>query len=110
MSRFATLLDDGSDSDASSTAGKRELQTIELVTVPSQQQEGSSVPKQSGGTYAQRSDPMTGVDWGKAGAPVDTGFSAEDVEACVRVVSGLGGVMLVEQSQPFVLILQCPFR
>lgn len=93
MSRYATLLDDGSDSDsdaAESAADGKQGQSRTDIVVQSADQKSSDAPRQSGGSYAQRADPITGVDWAGGGAPVDTGFSDADVQACIRVVTGLG--------------------
>jgi hypothetical protein len=102
MSRYATLLsDDSSDSDEDPVPAKGKAKgkgkgkgnhtlTAEAGSKSSSSTAASAAPRQSGGSYAQRSDPITGVDWSNTGAPVDTGFSAEDIEACIRVVTGLG--------------------
>lgn len=88
MSRFATLLEeDDSDGD---TDDARMSEPISSAVVTMSAAADSIVPRQSGGSYAQRADPVTGVDWGGTGPPVDTGFSDADVEACIRVVTGLG--------------------
>lgn len=104
MSRYATLLSDVSDSDSESPArGAPAASTTAMVCAAAE--EPSGTPKQSGGTYAQRADPMTGVDWGKD-TPVDTGFSQEDIEACVRVVAGLGRVPAPAPCLPIARVCQ----
>ena len=88
MSRYAALQsDEESDAGRNSTSEETQLQVISLPVTTSNS--AAPPPRQSGGTYAHRSDPITGVNWLDS-SPVDIGFSMSDIDACTRVVEGLG--------------------
>ena len=92
MSRYA-VLDDESSCDDESTSHKADV--LALLQNQNASVALMTIPPQSGGSYVIRSDPMTGVNWSNTDTPVDTGFSAADIEACVRVVSGLGNCCIL---------------
>lgn len=78
---FAALQDSDSDSDSN----------VSDVEMPKPQAKKSKVqpPAQSGGSFAQRRDPMTGVSMGNSSDnPLE--FDPADVEACLRVVTAVG--------------------
>lgn len=88
MSRFSAFIEHSSNSDDSEA--EADTGTLSSDKALLNAREAVEIPRQHGGSFAQRSDPITGVDWSNAMDPVQTGFSDEDIEACVRVVAGLG--------------------
>jgi hypothetical protein len=86
---FAALQD--SDSDCDSDVSDVDMTTATSASSTSKNATASSAPTpaQSGGSFAERRDPLTGVSMGNSN---DHGleFDPADVEACLRVVTAVG--------------------
>lgn len=90
---FAALQESDSDDDAS------DVSDVEMPTHPRTTEQDKKhakvtkrAPAQSGGSFAERRDPLTGASMGASAetATLALEFDPEDVEACLRVVNAVG--------------------
>lgn len=85
--KFASLKSDSSDPGSSSES---DVEEIIVGVAPSFKQQHSDIPRQSGGTFVERHDAITGVSLGAGADPTQLGFDDVDVEAAIRVVTAVG--------------------
>jgi hypothetical protein len=79
---FAALQDSDSESDVSD---------VEMPAAPVRKKpKAKHAPPQSGGSFAERRDPLTGVSMGNSTDANPLEFDPLDVEACLRVVTAVG--------------------